>query len=172
MVGLIRVLIVTPFLAASVLAQTPASPNNTSSDSAEAAKRQGGKPPVNRKLGGPGSPEFRDVRKAMEALTPEQRQRFVDNFKRWANLPPEERTALAEREGLRRKKMEEEIDRAINDAGLQLDADRRLKFARRYIEQRRKLEEQLRSEMEAKRQPLLQELVEKLKAEFATPTAP
>ena len=108
----------------------------------------------------------------MEALTPEQRQRFVDNFKRWANLPPEERTALAEREGLRRKKMEEEIDRAINDAGLQLDADRRLKFARRYIEQRRKLEEQLRSEMEAKRQPLLQELVEKLKAEFATPTAP
>ena len=45
MVGLIRVLIVTPFLAASVLAQTPASPNNTSSDSAEAAKRQGRKAP-------------------------------------------------------------------------------------------------------------------------------
>ena len=40
---------------------------------------------------GPMSPEFQNARRALEALSPEQRQRFIENFKRWSNLPPEEK---------------------------------------------------------------------------------
>ena len=45
-----------------------------------------------------GTPEemekFKNVRKALDELTPEQRQRFQENFLRWSNLSPEEKKAL------------------------------------------------------------------------------
>ena len=120
---------------------------------------------------GPKGQEFGNVRRALEALTPEQRQHFVENLKRWSNLPPEEKKALADRDGFRRKKMAEEIDAAITDTGLTLQGDRRALFAKRYAEERRKLEEQLRKELEEKRRPLLQELVGRLKVEFSAEPA-
>ncbi|MEO7317936.1 MAG: hypothetical protein ABIZ56_02995, partial [Chthoniobacteraceae bacterium] len=111
--------------------------------------------------------------RALEALTPEQRQRFIENLKRWSNLPPEEKKALADREGFRRKKIAEEIDQAITDARLTLEGERRALFAKRYGEERRKVEEQLRREMEEKRQPLVKDIVARLKAEFsAGPATP
>jgi hypothetical protein len=116
---------------------------------------------------GQGSPEFGNVRRALEAMTPEQRQRFIENFKRWANLPPEQRKALADRDAVRRQKIAEEIDKAIAETGLTLEPARRAQFARRYNEERRKIEEQLRKEMEAKRQPLVKEMIGRLKDEFA-----
>ena len=122
---------------------------------------------------GPLAPEFGNVRRALEALTPEQRQRFVENLKRWSNLAPEEKKALADRDGVRRKKMADEIEAAISDAGLTLEGERRVLFAKRYAEERRKVEEQLRRELEEKRGPLLKELQSRLKAEFsAEPTTP
>ena len=125
-------------------------------------------PPLLRRPGqGPLTPEFGNVRRALDALTPEQRQRFVENLKRWANLPPEEKLALADRDGFRRKKMAEEIDRAIGETGLNLDGERRAQFAKRYGEERRKVEEQLRKELEEKRQPLIKEILSRLKAEFS-----
>ena len=42
----------------------------------------------------PSSPEFENVRKALDALTPEQRKRFQENFVRWSNLSSEEKKAL------------------------------------------------------------------------------
>ncbi|MEO7319167.1 MAG: hypothetical protein ABIZ56_09280, partial [Chthoniobacteraceae bacterium] len=104
------------------------------------------------------APEFGNVRRAFEALTPEQRHRFVENLKRWSNLPPEEKKALADREGFRRKKIAEEIEQAITNAGLTLEGERRALFAKRYEEERRKVEEQLRREMEEKRQPLVKDI--------------
>lgn len=113
------------------------------------------------------APEFGNVRRALEALAPEQRQRFVENLKRWSNLPPEEKKALADRDGFRRKKMTEDIDAAIRNAGVELEGERRALFAKRYVEERRKLEEQLRKELEEKREPMLKELTARLKAEFS-----
>ena len=119
---------------------------------------------------GPRSPEFSNVRRALEALTPEQRQRFIENLKRWSNLPPEEKKALADRDGMRRKKIAEEIDRALGESGLTLEGERRALFAKRYGEERRKVEQQLHQELEEKRQPLVKDIVARLKAEFSTET--
>ena len=118
--------------------------------------------------GGPDAEKFENVRKALDALTPEQRKRFQENFQRWSNLPPEEKKALADREIFRRKKIAEEIDAALQDSGLELDAERRELFARRYGEERHRIEEQLRKELDEKRQPLLREVIAKLKVEFST----
>ena len=117
--------------------------------------------------GGPDGEKFENVRKAIEALTPEQRKRFQENFQRWSNLPPEEKKALADREVFRRKKIAEDIDAALKETGLELDADRRELFTRRYGEERRKIEEQLHKEFDDKRRPLLKEVIARLKAEFS-----
>ena len=84
----------------------------------------------------------------------------------WSNLSPEEKKSLADRETFRRKKMAEDIDAALKDAGLELDAERRELFARRYGEERHRIEEQLHKDLDEKRQPLLKEVIAKLKAEF------
>lgn len=123
------------------------------------------------KRGEPMPAEFENARKAIEALTPEQRKRFQENFLRWSNLSPAEKKLLLERGEFRRKKMAEDIDAAIRETGIEFDKPRREHFARRYAQERRKIEEQLRQEMEEKRKPLVQEMVARLKAEFSTSTA-
>jgi hypothetical protein len=168
MAGQTRLLILACCAAATAFGQTPATPT-PATPSSPLPKRPGvWLPGAHRPAAEALSPEFADVRKAIDALTPEQRQRFVENFKRWANLSPEERKALADRESFRRKKMAEDIDSALNEAGLQLDGERRAQFAKRYGEERRKIEEQLRRDIEEKRRPLLKEIVAKLKTEFST----
>jgi hypothetical protein len=113
------------------------------------------------------SPEFENVRKALDALTPEQRKRFQENFWRWANLSPEEKKALRDREEVRKKFMEQDVQAAIQEAGLQLDGERRAQFIQRYGEERRKIEEQLRKETMEKRRPLVKEMIARLKSEFS-----
>lgn len=124
-----------------------------------------------RPSGTPGTPEdvekFNSVRKAIEALTPEQRQRFQENFLRWSNLSPEEKNALADRMTFRRNKIVEDIDAALKESGLDLDGAQRERFAKRYGEERHLIEEQLRKDMDEKRRPLLREVIAKLKQEFA-----
>jgi len=116
----------------------------------------------------PASPEFDNVRKALDALTPEQRKRFQENFWRWANLSPEEKKALRDREDQRKKIIEQDIQAALQEAGLQqLDGDRRVQFAQRYGEERRKIEEQLRKETMEKRKPMVKEMIARLKSEFS-----
>lgn len=117
----------------------------------------------------PNSPEFENVQRAIDALTPEQRRRFQENFALWVNLSPEDKRALRDRDELRRKRMRQEIDKTIRDSDLQLDSAQREQFAKRYAEERRKLEEQLRREMQEKRQPRLREIIGKLKEEFSQP---
>ena len=109
-----------------------------------------------------------NVRKAIEALTPEQRKRFQENFQRWGNLSPEEKKALSDRNAFRRRKIAEDIDAALKEAGLDLDPARRELFAKRYAEERHRIEDQLRKDMDEKRRPLLKEVIAKLKAEFAS----
>ena len=163
MAGQLRALILAGVgLAGMAIAQDAPKPDKPSERESPALRRPGG---------GPFVPEFGNVRRALEALTPEQRQRFIENLKRWSTLPPEEKKALADREGFRRKKIAEEIDLAIGNTGLTLEGERRAHFARRYAEERRKVEEQLRKELEEKREPLLKDILARLKAEFSTETA-
>jgi len=113
------------------------------------------------------SPEMQNVRRAIEALSPEQRKRFEENFHKWANLPPEDKKALRDREELRRKRMTEDIQDALAKTGLSLTEDQKAQFAKRYAEERTKLEEELREEMNKKRQPRLEGIVGQLTKEFS-----
>ena len=171
MAGSVRILIfplATCVLAASAFSQTspdvPAS--SPAPKKAPGAWLNGGKKPP---FEGTPSPEFENVRRALDALTPEQRKRFQENIVRWANLPPEQKKALREREEERKKFMQQEVDVAIQDSGLQLDGGQRELFIKRYGEERRKIEEQLRKEANEKRKPLVHEMVSRLKSEFSAP---
>lgn len=115
--------------------------------------------------------ELENVRKAIEALSPEQRKRFTQNLAKWANLSPEEKRALRDRDVIRRKRMNQDIDRAIEETGLDLKGPRRAQFVRRYVEERRKLEERLRLETEEKRGQGVKEIVAQLKGEFSAPSS-
>ena len=156
-------------ISAGAHAQAPAEPQSESSD--QTSKRRGGYGggPDGRRPGGgrPDSERFEHVRKSIDALTPDQRRRFQENLQRWGNMSPEEKKALADRDAFRRKKIAEDIEAAIKEVGLNLSEQERELFAKRYAEERRSIEEQLRREMDEKREPLLKNVVAKLKAEFS-----
>jgi len=128
-----------------------------------------GQRPLQGALGSDRSPEVQGVRRAIESLSPEQRRRFGENMMRWSNLSAEEKKALRDSEVVRQKHIEQEVNLAIASSGLRLDGPRRTEFVKRYTEERRKIEEQLRFEMMEKRKPMVRELVERLKTEFADP---
>ena len=106
----------------------------------------------------------------LQKLSPEQK---ADIWKAvWAvlNLPPEKRQMLLGMDDDRRKVAREEIERAMSDAGLQLDEEKRKRFVGRYFEERRMIEEKLRKESEEKRRHFLGEMRARLKQEFETVT--
>lgn len=168
MVGSLRILILPLILgsfAASALGQaTTETPQSTP----PGKKGQGTwwKRATKGDLDGTPSPELDNVRRALDALTPEQRKRFQENIVRWSNLPPDEKKALRDREEVRKKFMQQEVDAAIQNSGLQLDGTQRELFAKRYAEERRKIEEQLRKETNEKRKPLVRDMLGRLKSEF------
>ncbi len=110
--------------------------------------------------------KFQNVRRALEALTPEQRKRFQENFQRWSNFSPEDKKALSDRESFRHRKMAEDIEQAIKSTNLELAPEQRALFVKRYTEERHQIEEQIRKDSDEKRQPLLAEMLAKLKSEF------
>ena len=77
---------------------------------------------------------------------------------------------LREGEELRKKYMELEINAAMAESGLQLEGERRAQFIRRFGEERKKIEEQLRKETMEKRKPMVRELIGRMKAEFSNPS--
>ncbi len=157
----------------TVWAQAPADAQPPSPDGPKQHESSGVESDKRRKKGDPADREkFETVRKAIDALTPDQRKRFQENFLRWSSLSPEEKKALSDRDAFRRKKIAEDIDAALKEAGLELDGERREAFGRRYGEERHKIEGQLRKEMEDRRKPLLKEVIAKLKAEFSTSAEP
>lgn len=135
-------------------------PSHAQEPSASSPPSEGqGKPPHN-KIDGP------MARKIFESLPPEQQEKLRDNYQRWQQMSPEERKELREREQQRRQKMLKEIDEAIKQSGLQLDEQTRAAYAARYAEERRAIEEKVQKEMEEKRRPLIQDLINRLKKEF------
>jgi hypothetical protein len=113
-------------------------------------------------------PDAEKARQAMQQLTPEERQHFLQRMKEFAELPPEKKKEIFERGEYFRRKMREDVDAAIKESGLNLSDEQKKKFADRYFEERKTIEEELRKQMEEFRKPKLHVLVEKLKQEFAS----
>ena len=106
------------------------------------------------------------VRERWFSLPPADRQVFRRNAERWMQMSPEERQIMRQRESLRRGQIKRETEAALHDSGLRLDQQKRDLFESRYMQERRKMEQALRHQVEAERQQQLPALIQQLKKEF------
>jgi len=113
------------------------------------------------------SVKLEDLRRSIEQLTPEQQQKVLQNLHRWLALSPDERDVLRQRQRVRQQKEEESVTEAYQKSGLRLNEEGREIFRKLYLQERRKLEEQLAKETQEKRQKGDATIVEKLKKELA-----
>jgi hypothetical protein len=86
-------------------------------------------------------------------------------------MGPQERNLMREREKVHREQLKNEAEKALREAGLRLDQQRRDLFEERYLQERRRIERELRQEVETKRQQQLPALEERLKKEFQEPSS-
>ena len=119
--------------------------------------------------GKPG-PDTEEAKKFLDRLPPDQREKFRENFHRWQKMPPEEREALRLREEIRQRQVREEVEKLLQESGMQLDPHRRDQFTHRYSQERHQIEEKLQKELAEKRAPLVKELAGRMKAEFGSGT--
>lgn len=119
--------------------------------------------------GGNGGRQFRPARERWREMSPEDRQRFRSNAERWLQMPPEQRQELRLREGVRRQRIQREADAALQGSGLELEAERREAYERRYMQERRRIERALREELQQRRERELAPVVERLNKEFKQP---
>jgi hypothetical protein len=106
----------------------------------------------------------------VRSLTPEQKARLIESIKTWQELTPEVKQALRARETTLKKNISEEMDAALE--GADFSPEKRALFEKRYKEERRKLDQSLRTEFEARRKGALQEIMAKIKTELSQPVAP
>jgi hypothetical protein len=99
-------------------------------------------------------------------MPPQARQNFRRNAELWMQMTPEQRNLMRQRETMRRQFVTREADAAVRDSGLQLNPQERARFESRYIQERRKVEQALRQQIEAERQKELPALIQQLKKEF------
>jgi hypothetical protein len=100
------------------------------------------------------------------AMPPAARQNFQRNAERWLRMSSAERNVLRQRENLRRETIKRETEAALRESGLRLNPQERAQFESRYIQERRKVEQSLRHQIEAERQKELPALIQQLKKEF------
>ena len=86
-------------------------------------------------------------------------------------MNPEQRNILREREKVRRQQMKSEAETVLRDSGIRVDPKARDQFESRYFQERKRIERDLRQEVEAKRQQQLNDLKERLKHEFQSPAS-
>ncbi len=86
-------------------------------------------------------------------------------------MGPEERKIMRVREKIYRAEVSKEVDAALRESGLHLEGEKRAQFEQRYLQERRRIEHSLRQEIESQRQQQLPALQERLKKEFAEPSA-
>jgi hypothetical protein len=115
------------------------------------------------------SARIEEIRKSIEQLPPEQQEKVLKNLHRWQSLSPEERDYLRQQERVRIQKQEESVTEAYQKSGLHLTEAQRIQFRKRYVEERRKLEEELAKESQERRTAGNTSIIEQLKKEFSTP---
>ena len=120
---------------------------------------QGGRQPQ-------GAPSGQSVRERWLAMPPDARQNFQRNAQLWNQMSPEQRNLMRQRETMRRQVITREADAAVRDSGLQLNPQERARFESRYIQERRKVEQSLRQQIETERQKEIPALIQQLRKEF------
>jgi uncharacterized protein YecT (DUF1311 family) len=115
---------------------------------------------------------FELLRKAFEQLSSEQQERILQNFHRWQDLSQDEKEVLRQRERVQRQKLDASLNEAYQKSGLQLNDEQRAQFHKRYLQERRRLEEQLAHDIQEKRQAGNAAIIEMLKKEFSNPKSP
>jgi len=81
-------------------------------------------------------------------------------------MTPEQRNLMRQRENVRRQIITRDADAAVRDSGLQLNPQQRAQFESRYIQERRKVEQSLRQQVETERQKEIPALIQQLRKEF------
>jgi hypothetical protein len=99
-------------------------------------------------------------------MPPEARQKFQRNAERWLRMSPAERDEMRHRENLRRETIRRQTEAALRQSGLQLNPQERARFESRYIQERRKVEQSLRQQIEMERQKEIPALIQQLRKEF------
>jgi broad specificity polyphosphatase/5'/3'-nucleotidase SurE len=112
---------------------------------------------------------FEQLRKEFDQLSSEQQERILQNMHRWQELSQDEREVLRQRERVQRQKVEASVNEAYQKSGLQLNDEQRALFRKRYLQERRRLEEQLAHEIQEKRQVGNTAIIDLLKKEFSSP---
>jgi uncharacterized membrane protein len=115
------------------------------------------------------SARIEEIQKSIEQLPPEQQEKVLQNLHRWQALSPEERDYIRQQEHVRHIKQEEAATEAYQKSGLHLTEAQRIQFRKRYVEERRKLEEEVAKESQQKRTAGNNTIVDQLKKEFSTP---
>ena len=111
-------------------------------------------------------PSGQSVRDRWLAMPPEARQNFRRNADLWMQMTPEQRNVMRQRENMRRQIITREADAAVRDSGLQLNPQERARFESRYIQERRKVEQSLRQQIQTERQKEIPSLIQQLRKEF------
>jgi hypothetical protein len=122
--------------------------------------------PGARQMGPPPHRPAQSVRERWSAMPPAERQTFQRNAERWMRMSPTERDLLRARENWRREHIRRETEAALRQSGLSLDPQRRDLFESRYMQERRKMEQTLRHQIEIEREQQLPALIQQLKKEF------
>src|SRR5882757_6843038 len=113
-----------------------------------------------------GAPSGQSIRERWLAMPPDARQNFRRNADLWMQMTPEQRNLMRQRENMRRQIITREADAAVRDSGLQLNPQERARFESRYIQERRKVEQSLRQQVETERQKEIPTLIQQLRKEF------
>ena len=113
-----------------------------------------------------GASSGQSVRERWLAMPPDARQNFQRNAELWMRMTPEQRNLMRQRENMRRQIITREADAAVRDSGLQLNPQERARFESRYIQERRKVEQSLRQQIETERQKEIPALIQQLRKEF------
>jgi hypothetical protein len=99
-------------------------------------------------------------------MPPDARQSFQRNAQLWMQMSPEQRNLMRQRENTRRQIITREADAAVRDSGLKLNPQERAQFESRYIQERRRVEQSLRQQIETERQKEIPALIQQLRKEF------
>jgi len=115
---------------------------------------------------------FKRFHDKLDKMGPKEREQFKQNWQRWKEMGDKERKDWQQRASEERERVKKCIDDAIAKAGLTLNNDQREIFVVRYRQERRKIEEQLRQEMDIQREQKIDEMLVRLKAEFSAAPKP
>ena len=113
-----------------------------------------------------GAPSGQSIKERWLAMPPDARQNFRRNADLWMQMTPEQRNVMRQRENMRRQIITREADAAVRDSGLQLNPQERARFESRYIQERRKVEQSLRQQIQTERQKEIPALIQQLRKEF------